>query len=184
MTDLLYKLGQPLTVVEGASIFCEKIKDRCPDATVVNSLFETFNPSTRFSNIILGHVLEHVEDPVALLRRVRDWLTDDGMVFAAVPNSMSLHRQAGVLMGKLPAEDSLNAMDIHHGHRRVYNPATLLQDFNEAGFSIKVSGGYFMKIMSQAQLEKSATPEMIKAFCILGERYPETAGEIYAVLNS
>ena len=36
---------------------------------------------------MLGHVLEHVEDPVAILQRVKMWLNANGRVFAAVPNA-------------------------------------------------------------------------------------------------
>src|SRR4051812_4906551 len=63
MTDKLASLGHPLTVVEGSARFCEEIKARHPDVTVANSLFEEFEPSDAYDNIILGHVLEHVEDP-------------------------------------------------------------------------------------------------------------------------
>ncbi|KPF85128.1 methyltransferase type 12 [alpha proteobacterium AAP38] len=184
MTDRLYRLGQPLTVVEGAERFCREIAARCPQAQVVNSLFETFEPAERFDNIILGHVLEHVTDPVGLLRRARTWLTPGGMIFAAVPNSRSLHRQAGVLMGLLPFEETLNELDLHHGHRRVYNPETFRREFLEAGLRVDVFGGYFMKAASQGQLAQIATPAMIEALCQVGERYPDIAAEIYVVART
>jgi len=51
-----------------------------------------------------GHVLEHVDDPVAVLRLVKSWLKPGGRVLAAVPNARSIHRQAAVIMGLLPYE--------------------------------------------------------------------------------
>jgi 2-polyprenyl-3-methyl-5-hydroxy-6-metoxy-1,4-benzoquinol methylase len=129
MTELLYTLGKKLTVVEGAETFCKSIKSRFPNAEVINSLFEDYQPSQQFDNIVLGHVLEHVDNPVEILSHAAKWLSPQGKILAAVPNSRSLHRQAAVIMGMLPFEETLNDMDKHHGHRRVFNPETYRQSF-------------------------------------------------------
>ena len=152
-----------------------------PEANVVHSLFEDFRSHEQFENVILGHVLEHVEDPIAILRLVQSWLKPKGRVLAAVPNARSLHRQAAVLMGLLPFEDAMNENDIHHGHRRVFNPETFRNAFLRAGFQIELFGGYWMKPVSNRQIEETWTPEMLEAFMQLGERYPDIAGEIYIV---
>jgi SAM-dependent methyltransferase len=118
MTDALAPHLGPLTVVEGVEGFCRAIKDRHPEVNVVHGLFEDFAPgNTRFRNVILGHVLEHVADPVRLLKLVGTWLAPDGRVLAAVPNSRSLHRQAATLMGLLPAEDALNESAVKNPFR-------------------------------------------------------------------
>ncbi|WP_411287937.1 class I SAM-dependent methyltransferase [Phenylobacterium sp.] len=181
MTGDLAALGEPLTLVEGAQSFCESLRDRHPQARVVHSLFEDFKPDEAFQTIVLGHVLEHVDDPVSILQRAREWLAPEGRILAAVPNSRSLHRQAAVLMGLLPFEEALNAADHRHGHRRVYNPETYRRDFLRAGLTIEVFGGYWLKPLSNSQIERDWTDEMLAAFMKLGERYPDTAGEIYVV---
>lgn len=186
MTEHLARLGGGLamTLVEGSGRFCQDLARRFPDAKVVHSLFEEFHPDELFDNIILGHVLEHVEDPVDILERAGRWLAPGGMIFGAVPNARSLHRQAAVIMGLLAKEDALNDMDRHHGHRRVFNPETFRQAFSEAGLHIDIFGGYWMKPVSNAQIESDWTPEMVRAFMILGERYPDIAGEIYVVASN
>lgn len=181
MTDALAGLGQPLTVVEGAQRFCQEIAARHPGAEVVNALFEEFAPSDAFDNIVLGHVLEHVADPVDILRRCRGWLAPGGRILAAVPNARSLHRQAGVLMGMLPVENAMNDLDRHHGHRRVYDPEGFRADFRAAGLQIEVFGGYWLKPVSNGQIEANWTPELLDAYMALGERYPDIASEIYVV---
>ena len=183
MTRKLAELGQPLTVVEGAEAFCEALRAELPRVQVVHALFEEFLPPRPFDNIVLGHVLEHVDDPVALLSRIRPWLSEAGRVLAAVPNARSLHRQAAVMMGLLAHEAALNDADRHHGHRRVYTPESFRRDFLDAGLSIEIFGGYWMKPLSNAQLERDWTPPMIDAFMNLGERYPDIAGEIYVDAN-
>jgi 2-polyprenyl-3-methyl-5-hydroxy-6-metoxy-1,4-benzoquinol methylase len=181
MTEQLIQLGLQMSVVEGSQQFCTELAARHPGLTVHHSLFERFEPPHRYDNIVLGHVLEHVQNPVAILRRVRTWLTDGGRVLAAVPNSRSVHRQAAVMMGLLDFEEQLNEADHHHGHRRVYNPETFRRDFREAGLSIDIFGGYWLKPVSNGQIEADWTPEMLNAFLKLGERYPDIAGEIYIV---
>ena len=185
MTELLAKTGKKMTLVDGSASFCESLRKRFPQANVVHALFEGYQPGELFDNIILGHVLEHVQDPVDILSRAKQWLKPGtGRLFAAVPNSRSLHRQAAVIMGMLPQEDALNELDIHHGHRRVFNPETYRNAFYQAGLRVEIFGGYWMKPVSNKQIEDNWTPQMLEAFMQLGERYPDIAGEIYVVARN
>jgi 2-polyprenyl-3-methyl-5-hydroxy-6-metoxy-1,4-benzoquinol methylase len=181
MTELLAGTRKALTVVEGSRAFCESIARRMPSVRVVIALFESFSPTERFDNIVLGHGLEHVVDPAAIVASAAGWLSPRGRILAAVPNSRSLHRQAAVIMKLLSAEDALNEMDIHHGHRRVFDPESFRQCFLAAGLSIEIFGGYWLKPVSNKQIEQTWTPQMLEAFMQLGERYPDIAGEIYVV---
>src|SRR5882672_9055841 len=104
MTPYLASLADRLTLVDGAETFCAQLQKQFPQAEVVHSLFEDYNPAQPFDAIVLGHVLEHVADPVAILKLVRRWLAPHGKVLAAVPNARSLHRQAAVIMGLLSFE--------------------------------------------------------------------------------
>lgn len=183
MTEHLAALGCPLTLVEGAGSFCEDLRARFPAAEVVHSLFEDFQPAGQFDNVILGHVLEHVGDPVHILKLVEGWLAPGGRAISAVPNARSLHRQAAVMMGLLPFEEALNETDVHHGHRRVFNPETFRQVFMQSGLGIDIFGGYWLKPVSNGQIEESWTPQMLAAFMSLGERYPDIAAEIYIVAS-
>jgi 2-polyprenyl-3-methyl-5-hydroxy-6-metoxy-1,4-benzoquinol methylase len=184
MTGDLAGLGHPLTMVEGAEPFCESLRQRFPQANVIHALFEDFNPQERFQTIVLGHVLEHVDDPVGILARAKGWLADGGRVLAAVPNARSIHRQAAVLMGLLPFEETLNETDLRNGHRRVYNPETLRRDFLQAGLSIEVFGGYWLKPLSNAQIERDWDERLLNTFMAMGERYPDIAAEIYVVARA
>lgn len=183
MTEFLHQAATELTVVEGSELFCRDLEERFASAVVVNSLFEEFQPDRKFDTIVMGHVLEHVLDPVEILKRAKNWLNPGGIVFAAVPNARSLHRQAAVAMGLLETESSLNEADIHHGHRRVFDPESFRSAFYSAGLSVDVFGGYWLKPLSNAQLE-SWTDDMISAFMFLGERYPDIAGELYVVASA
>ncbi len=180
-TDALIKHYDNYTVVDGADFWIEALKKRYPAIKGYVSLFEDYEPCERYDNIVLGHVLEHVIDPVGILRRCSTWLKQEGKILCAVPNSHSIHRQAAVLMGMLDHEDMLNDTDVKNGHRRVYNIDSLSNDFENAGLRIIKKGGYWLKPLSNKQIDEYWDVKMIDAFLKLGEAYPEIAGEIYIV---
>jgi 2-polyprenyl-3-methyl-5-hydroxy-6-metoxy-1,4-benzoquinol methylase len=181
MTPLLASTGKSLTIVEGAELFCKDLGDRFPEADVHHSLIEDYKTDKRFDTIILGHVLEHVHNPVQILGVIKGLLTEGGRILCAVPNSRSLHRQTAVIMGLLDAEDSFSELDVYHGHQRVYSPESFRSDFYRADLDIEVFGGYWLKPISNAQIDDTWTDEMIDASMTLGERYPDIAAEIYIV---
>jgi 2-polyprenyl-3-methyl-5-hydroxy-6-metoxy-1,4-benzoquinol methylase len=184
MTERLVRLGKRLTVVEGSETFCCSLRDRFPQVEVVHALFEEFEPAERFDNIVFGRVLEHVVDPVAILQQARRWLSPEGRILAAVPNARSIHRQAAVLMGLLKTENEFNELDRHHGHRRIFNPESFRACFTQAKYEIEFFGGYWLKPLSNQQIEEQWTPSMIDAFMRLGERYPDIAAEICVVART
>jgi 2-polyprenyl-3-methyl-5-hydroxy-6-metoxy-1,4-benzoquinol methylase len=184
MTEWLMRDFDQIEIVDGSEAYCSALRLRFPGARVHRALFEEFEPDGSFDAIVVGHVLEHVADPRALLARCRPWLADGGTLYAAVPNARSLHRQAAVLMGLLTEEHELNDTDRHHGHRRVYDPESLRADILRSGLSIRVFGGFWIKPVSNAQIEETWTDAMLDAFLVLGERYPDVAAEIYVVAEA
>lgn len=183
MTEHLLKYDERLTVIEGSSVFAEQLSKKFPSLKIIQSLFEETEIDEQFDFIILGHVLEHVADPVLLLQHIKKWLASGGKVLCAVPNAQSLHRQAAVEMGLLESVFSQSEKDVHHGHMRIYSPDTFKADFSKAGYTIDHLGGYWLKPISDKQIEESWTQEMLSAFLKLGESYPEIAAEIYIVAS-
>jgi len=183
MTEHLLKFDDKLTVVEGSSVFAEQLKEKFPSLHIIHALFEETEIKDQFDFIVLGHVLEHVADPIVLLQIIKKWLAPGGKVLCAVPNAQSLHRQAAVEMGLLESVFSQSEKDIHHGHMRIYSPETFKSDFTRAGYKIDHFGGYWIKPVSDKQIEESWTQEMLSAFLKLGESYPEIAAEIYIVAS-
>lgn len=181
MTDVLAPYFDDYTVVDGADFFVDSIQERHPNINGVVSLFEEFAPNRQYDNIVLGHVLEHVESPTGILKQCAGWLAWGGKILAAVPNAKSIHRRAGVIMGMLESEYQLNDTDRKNGHRRVYDMEMLVSDFTEAGLSVVQNGGYWLKPMSNAQINEQWTEEMVNAFLRMGEEFADIAGEIYVV---
>ena len=182
ITDLLAKKAHDLTLLEPTPSMAEALEKRFPNVSVERELVERWTPKRRFDNIFMMHVLEHVLDAAASLRRIGGWLADGGRLFVAVPNATSLHRQAGVEMGILENVHSPSERDLMIGHRRVYTPETLAREIEAAGLSVVEHGGTFIKISSTAQMKQwNLTEQLMDALLVLGERYPRIAADIYAV---
>src|SRR5947207_1428556 len=52
-----------------------------------HATFETVDVHEQFDAVFLIHTLEHLDDPVAVLRRVDRWLSARGRLFVVVPNA-------------------------------------------------------------------------------------------------
>jgi 2-polyprenyl-3-methyl-5-hydroxy-6-metoxy-1,4-benzoquinol methylase len=181
MTQFLVQEFVRLTVVDGSVQLLTRIPDTA-NLLKVHSLFEEFEPRQRFSTIILEHILEHVEHPVELLKRVKSWSTgDDGRILLGVPNGHSVHRLAAVKMGLLASPTELNQRDHTLGHRRVYTSETFRRDIETAGLRVLETGGVFFKPLSNLQIQEHWTEEMMDGFFELGKDFPEHGAELYAV---
>lgn len=186
MTEMLLDVFERVTSVDGSPTYVEQVRERFADRDgleVEESLFEDYSTSERYDTIVATHILEHVEDPVDVVRRARDWVAPDGRLVIAVPNALSIHRLAAVEMGLLGDPHELNERDERLGHRRVYDPDALRADLESAGWTVETSGGVFLKVLTNAQIEEWFTPEMEQGFYRLGERFPEHAAEIFAVCS-
>jgi len=183
MTEHLMKLDPNMYAVDGSEEFCEALKVKHPSLNVIHSLFEVAELDDTFDNIILGHVLEHVEDPVLILNHIKKWLKPGGLVLCAVPNARSIHRQIGVSLKMIPSVHSKSEKDKHHGHMRVYSIDSLVEDFMKTDYTIIKKGGYWLKPLSDSQIEKVADHDLLDAFMRLGEFYPDIAAEIYVVAS-
>jgi 2-polyprenyl-3-methyl-5-hydroxy-6-metoxy-1,4-benzoquinol methylase len=163
ITRALIEGGMKPTVVEGARELYEQIGARHGGrATAVHGMFEDYSALVMFDAVIASHVLEHVADPVTVLRRIAGWLKPDGRLLVIVPNRESLHRRLAVLMGLQPELDTLSARDLLVGHRRVYSLATLENELVAGGFRVVERRGFFLKPLANSQMLGFA-PELLHA---------------------
>lgn len=181
MTEMLHQRFAELTLVDGSGQFCAELRRSYPQAEVVQSLFDDYDTNRTFDAVVMSHMLDYVDHPGRLLERAATWLKEEGRLFLAVPNARSLHRQAAVMMGLLANEHEVVETPYHYGYQRVYDPESLRAEVLGAGLEIEVSGGYWIKPVSNSQIEAAWTPEMVRVFMSLGERYPDIAAELYLV---
>ncbi len=184
MTRMLLDVFHRVTSVDGSPSFCEHLRNALgdfPGFSVECALFEEYNPSSVFDTVLATHVLEHLEDPVRVLERVKEWVSQDGVFLVLVPNALSFHRLVAVKMGLLTTPDELNNLDFRLGHRRVYTLDLLFKHLNSAGWTVHATGGMFFKPLTNQQIESWFTEQMMDGFYELGKDFPEYAAEVYAV---
>lgn len=169
----LIKYTTHITGIDGSRKLIDNAKKRkIKNATFIYTLFEEFKPQIKFDYIILCDILEHVIDPVALLKMSKKWLKNNGKILIISPNANSFHRQIGVLAGMLNNIHDLNATDLRVGHRRVYSSDTLKSQVKKAGIKIIKEDGFFLKPLSDSQLEK-LPDDVINAFYLIGGQLPK-----------
>ena len=85
----------------------------------------------KFNLILALDVLEHVQDDVLVMQKIRKMLTDDGLFFVNVPAHKFLWSEH---------DEALE-------HKRRYHRVELTKKLSDAGFEI-VSNSYFVTVIS------------------------------------
>lgn len=181
MTEQLITHFEDISIVDGSADYVQAIRTRMPAVKAHHSLFEVFSPPESYNNIVMAHILEHVEEPIVILKRAATWLAPEGRIHVIVPNALSLHRLAGVKMGLLPEPTALNEDDVRIGHRRVYTPEKLQADVAASGLRQIYKEGYFLKPLSNRQIEESWGQDLIDAYYELGREFPDNAAELVMI---
>lgn len=153
-SKVVANLCRSQVTVEGSKKIIELFSFPNKKTSIKESLFEDFNSNEKFDVILANHVLEHVKNPVDLMKiKFHEWLNDDGLVFITVPNAHSIHRRIGKEMGLLNSLNELNSSDLKAGHQRVYDLNLLKNHINKSDFEILEIGGYNIKLTSLLQMK-------------------------------
>lgn len=174
------------TVVDASPAVIANFRQRYPNSKVqvVESYFEAFEASRRFDVIMFGFILEHVEDPVHVLKHFRPYLAPGGRMFVTVPNSEVLNRRLGHIAGMLPDLQQLSEHDLLLGHKRYYTVDTLRRDVAKAGLTIKRLEGIYLKpLTTQQMISLNLDKGIIRALCVAAVDYPELSCGLFAELS-
>ena len=172
-------------VIDASPAVIQNFRQRFPDSKVqiAESYFETFETPERFDVIVFGYILEHVDDPIRILKHFRHCLTPGGRMFVTVPNAEVLNRRLGHLAGLLPDMQQLSEHDLLLGHKRYYTVGSLRKDIVKAGYAIKRMEGVYLKPLTTSQmLSLNLDDKIIKALCLAAIDYPELSCSILAEL--
>lgn len=156
-------------------------------AKIIHSTFENLVLPEKFENIVMTHVLEHLDDPVRVLKRVNnEWLADRGRFLLACPNANAPSRQIAVKMGLISHNAAVTPAEEVHGHRRTYSLDTMERDVVEAGFRVVHRTGVFFKALANFQWDRLLATDVISAEYLegcyqLGQQYPDLCSSIVLV---
>ena len=151
----------------------------------VQGRFEMVSLDRTFDNIILTHVLEHLDDPIGVLARInREWLSESGRLFLVCPNAHAPSRQIAVHMGLITHNAAVTPAEHEHGHRITYSLDTLERDARAAGLTVVHRSGIFFKALANFQWDRLLATDIISAEYLegcyqLGEVYPDLCSSIF-----
>lgn len=168
---LLTKVAQLEVVDASAALLQQLTREHGDCVTCHESLFEEFSPVRRYQTVLLAGTLHHVQDPVAVLKRIEGWLTPSGQVLIVVPNAHSLHRRLGKKMGLIQDLTEISPLGKKQGHRRVYAPDTLRRDVMASGLEGVAEEGLFLKCLPNDAMEGLAD-EVLRGLLALALELP------------
>ena len=179
---------EDITCVEASDEAITKAKTDLGDrAKFVNALFEEASLPNQYDNIIMTHVLEHITDPVAVLKRVNDeWLSAKGRFFLVCPNAKAPSRQIAVKMGLISHNSAVTPAEKEHGHQITYTLDTMERDARAAGLKVVHRSGIFFKALANFQWDKLLGTDIISTEYLegcfqLGQQYPDLCSSIFLV---
>lgn len=185
-TKRLIPLFEDITCVEASSEAIDTVrKELGKKIKFVYSLFETATLPTKYDNIVLTHVLEHIDDRVAVLKKINDeWLSDNGRFFLVCPNANAPSRQIAVKMGIISHNSAITEAEAEHGHKITYTLDTLERDVRAAGLNVVHRSGIFFKALANFQWDKILgadiiSPEYLEGCYKLGQQYPDLCSSIF-----
>jgi 2-polyprenyl-3-methyl-5-hydroxy-6-metoxy-1,4-benzoquinol methylase len=187
-TERLFPFFQDITCVEASDSavgiaknkFGEKVK-------FINGPFEEVILPTQYENVILTHVLEHLDDPVKVLQRINnEWLNEHGRLFLVCPNANAASRQIAVKMGIIEYNSAVTPSEKAHGHRITYTLDTIERDAKAGGLKIIHRSGIFFKALANFQWDKLLNTDIISKEYLqgcyeLGQQYPDLCSSIFLV---
>ncbi|MBX4936773.1 class I SAM-dependent methyltransferase [Rhizobium binae] len=158
--------------------------------TFINDVFEDVKLPKRYDNILLTHVLEHLDDPVGVLKRINDeWLSEGGRLFLVCPNANAPSRQIAVKMGLISHNSAITKAEAEHGHRITYSLDTLERDARLAGLNVVHRSGIFFKALANFQWDRLLQTDIISSEYLegcyqLGQVYPDLCASIFLMCEA
>jgi len=180
-SDMFSNFYSEYVVMDASPAVLEQFKRQYPNspAKVYESYFEEYRDNQKYDIVMMGFILEHVDDPAKVLNHFKQFLKKDGRLFVAVPNAASLHRRIGNKAGVLDNIMELGKGDIELGHRRLYTVETLSKELIDCGYTVVRKEGIFLKPFTTNQMVSLNLPENILAgMCRMGIEYPELSASL------
>ena len=177
---------EDVTCVEASEVAIDEARTKLGSkVTFVNSLFEKAILPKRYNNVVLTHVLEHLDDPVLVLKRINEeWLAEGGRFFLVCPNANAPSRQIAVKMGLITHNSAVTEAEAAHGHRCTYTLDTLERDAVAAGLKVVHRSGIFFKALANFQWDRLLQTDIISTEYLegcykLGQQYPDLCSSIF-----
>lgn len=123
---MLLAQGHNVTAIEHSPVLARHLSERFK-ITVMNGEFETIDlPPVMYDAFCSFHVIEHVRDPIAHLRKGYPLVRSGGLTFVATPNALSWQQKLFE-----PLSPNFDAAHLH-----VFSKKSLINLCNQCGWEV------------------------------------------------
>ena len=134
LAKLLTARGFEVTCIEGNPRLAAKAEAACSRVLVADLNREAPKLSSRYDVIIYGDVLEHLQNPLAVLTALNQHLSPGGQVLISVPNVAHLWVRMQLMRGRFEYSDR-GILD--RTHVRFFTLKTFLEFLKEADLEVE-----------------------------------------------
>ena len=184
VTLMLARQFDHLTCIDADPETCSQVRDRLEEngldhvKITTSTIEEAELDTSAFDHIVLLGILEHLKDPVSVLKAIAPSLRTGGRLHITVNLAHSIHRLLGEVMGMISNVEALSESDIRLGHYRVYTLEELRSHVSDAGLEVVHEQPFYMKPLPTSMLN-DVPIEVHQGLNILGQKYPEFASYVY-----
>lgn len=179
-----------LVIFEPSSQFAELARAEAPSGVTVvtDELGEKYGEyEDRFDLIVVSSLLHELEEPLALLKTVKAFAIEDGIVHINVPNANSLHRLLAVRMGLVDSVYEKSPRQVKYQQHHTFDQERLSDLAYSADLEIIFMETFFVKPFTHAQMQQLIdsgflTQEMLDGLYQLSKDLPDLGAEI--VMNA
>ncbi len=133
LAELLTARGWTVTALERDPVQAERARGKCEDVIVADLAEAAPTLSGPFDAIVYGDVLEHLSDPLSVLRAANQSLAPGGFIVVSVPNVAHLWVRLSLLAGHF---DYADRGILDRTHLRFFTRRTLLALLAQAGLAV------------------------------------------------
>jgi 2-polyprenyl-3-methyl-5-hydroxy-6-metoxy-1,4-benzoquinol methylase len=180
------------TIVEPGKDFTKALKGQeSHNISVINGFIEDIYeilPKNEFDFIFLSGVLHQAPQPSTILKALKHLCKEDTVVHINIPNASSFHRLLALEMGYIDTIFEKSESNVRLQANWVFDKDSLYKLVQENGFEVADFGTYFLKILTNKQIEKLIELDIVGKELIRGlERIvkylPEMGCEMFVNLR-
>lgn len=141
-------------------------------------------PDEEYDFIILSSLLHEVEDPGKVLKLIQPFCNSKTLILAVVPNTRSIHRLLAYKSGLIASIYEDSDKDKLFGRKTHFDINKFQELFRKNGFCVIKTETFFMKFLSDSQLEAMLESGIISKKTLtalekMSEYIPDFGAEIY-----
>lgn len=183
LTQALAAEGRDIVCLERAATYIARARARnLPNVEIRETNIEDDTSDRRFDHVLAINVLHEINDPAALLLRLRDRLAPAGLLHVTLPNPNSLHRLSAHAAGMIESPSALSGRGQRFGTLRLQTADAFAASLASIGLREVRRESILIKPLPNAAMA-ALSDDIIEAYDALSAALPESGAMFYSVFS-